>query len=128
LNITFHGPVADIGTSVPVISLGTPTVSSISVEPYGTGAIRFSITGSSPGTAMQVQQGRTYQITFVTDPYLHYASVTSQQGTLLTGAIFGGGPVVVHTTQSGPVHAQQPMTVTEPKGAVPNVSLCRSLK
>ena len=131
LNFTFHGPVADIGSSVPVISLGTPTVATISVQPYGTGAIRFSlkdVLGSFPGTAMQVQEGRTYQITFVTDPYLHHVSVTSQQETLLTGTIFGGGPVVVHTTQSVPVHAQQPMTVTEPKGAIPNVSLCRSLK
>ncbi len=135
LDITFHGPVADIGSSVPLISIGTPIVGTISVEPYGTSAIRFSLKyplGSSPGTPMQVEEGRTYQITFVTDPYLHYVSITSQQGILLSDIslflLSPGGPVVVHTTQSGPVHAQQPMTVVEAKGSVANVSLCRSLK
>ena len=92
LDITFRGPVADIGSSVPLISIGTPVVSTVSVEPYGTDAIRFSLkdpVASFQGTAMPVEVGRTYQITFVTDPYLHYVSVTSQQanssssGTLL---------------------------------------------
>lgn len=130
LDITFNGPLADIGSSVPLISIGTPIVSTISVEPYGTAAIRFSLKnprGSSSGRAMQVEEGRTYQITFVTDPNLHLVSVTSQQGTLLSG-FYPGGPVVVHTTQFDPVHPQQPMTVSEAKGSVPNVSLCRSLR
>jgi hypothetical protein len=125
LDITFHGPVEDIGQSVPLLRVGAHTI--LSVHPYGTDGIRFGLKdplGSVVGSPMRVEIDRTYQISFVTDQFLHSVSISSQQGSLLRGIFSGRGKVLVGTLRSS---SRQPMTVTNASGPPPNVSLCRSL-
>jgi hypothetical protein len=131
LDITFHAPITDIGSSVPLVKVGTKSVSSVSVQPYGTGAIRFSFAGplgSAVSKPVPVQQSRTYRFTILTDPNVHDVSVRSGQGELLNGVLASPGPVVVHTMDSKLGHPPPPMTVIEETGPASDMSLCRSLR
>jgi hypothetical protein len=130
LDVTFRGPVADIGKSVPLVTVGTHAASTISVQPYGVGEIRFALTdprGSALGAPVRVVEDRTLRITVATDPNIHLASVTSHQGQLLQGLLSSQGPVVVHTLHSTAGQPPLAMTVVDTTGPAPDMSLCRSL-
>ena len=130
LDVTFHGPVTNIGKSLPIVTVGTKAMSTISVQPYGVGKIRFRLTdpgGSALGTPVRVEPGRTYRFTIVTEPNIHFASVSSPQGHLLNGLLSTQGPVVLHTHHSNPGQLNPPMTVVDATGPAPDMSLCRSL-
>jgi hypothetical protein len=130
LDLTFRGPVTNLGKSVPLVTIGTHALSTISVQPFGAGEVRFSLTdprGSALGTPLRVEGGRTYRITIVTDPNLHVVSVSSPEGNLLSGLLSSHGPVVVHTLDSGPGQPPPAMTVVDATGPAPDMALCRSL-
>ena len=85
LDITFHAPITDIGSSIPLVTVGTKPASILSVQPYGTDAIRFSFAGpfgSAVSTAVPIQESRTYRFTIVTDSNVHDVSVTAGQDKL----------------------------------------------
>jgi hypothetical protein len=129
LDITFHRPVTAIGPSVPLITIGTQSVSTVALQPYGADEIRFSFDGPL-GTVLSaplhVQVSRTYRVTILTDSNVHLLSVTSQHGELLRGFLFSHGPVLVHTYQSIPRRSPDSISVVN-STPPPNVSLCRSL-
>ena len=130
LDITFHAPITDIGSSIPLVTVGTKPASILSVQPYGTDAIRFSFAGpfgSAVSTAVPIQESRTYRFTIVTDSNVHDVSVTAGQDELLSGVLASPGPVLVHTTNFSLGHPPPPMTVIEATGPTPDMSLCRSL-
>ena len=131
VDITFHAPITDIGSSVPLVTVGAKSVSVLSVQAYGTGAIRFSFAGplgSVVSTAVPIQESKTYRFTILTDSNVHEVSVTSGQEELLSGVLASSGPVLVHTTNSGPGQTLPPLTVTEPIGPRPDMALCRGLQ
>jgi hypothetical protein len=113
-----------------LVTVGTNAASTISVQPYGAGEIRFSLTdprGSTLGAPVRVEEDRTVRITVVTDPNIHLVTVTSRQGQLLEGILSSHGPVVVHPLHSNPGQPPLAMTVVDATGPAPDMSLCRSL-
>jgi hypothetical protein len=130
LDITFHGPVTAIGANVPLLTIGTRSVSTVALQPYGADEIRFSFEGPLGtvfGAPLHIQVSRTYRVTILTDANVHVLSVTSQQGELLSGFLFSHGPVLVHTYQSLPEQPPVSISVADSTGPPPNMSLCRSL-
>ena len=131
LDITFNEPIAGNGESVPLLSVGSRSASTISVQPYGTREFRFTLTGPggiSVSIPVPLTVHRTYRITIVTDPYLHLVSITSGQSELLHSYLLSQGPIVVHTFPTNSVQSSVPVTVADMTGPAPDMSLCRSLR
>jgi hypothetical protein len=130
LDISLNGPVTDLGPGVSLVTVGTKSASTISVQPYGSGEVRFTLKDpddSRAGPPVRIPSSRTYRITIVTDPYRHLVSVTSQQGAaLLTGILSNTGPIVVHEDHSN-VTARRGLTVAESNAPPQTMALCRSL-
>ncbi len=130
LDITFHGPVADTSSGVPLVTVGTKMGSTISVQPYGSDEVRFVLKGpfgSTMGLPMKIESSRTYPITIVSDPYLHEMSVSSQQSVLLSGGLFGEAPILVHVESSKVGQPPLPITVAEASDPSQSKTLCQSL-
>ncbi len=131
LDITFSGPISNLGQSIPLVTVGGRPGSTISLQPYRTDEFRLILkdpVDSVLGNPLRVDSSRIYRIKIVTQVDFHLVTAASKEGELLGGFLSSQGPTVVHTRQSQPGQAPLPVTVTDVTGPAPSMSLCRHLR
>ncbi len=127
LNIT-PGKLTFPEESVPLVTIGTKAVSTIYLQRFADGHIRFSLSdpySSAVGTTIPVTKSGTYRVEILTDPYRHLVSVTWRGTNVLTGILSSHGPVVVLPLR--PTSGQPPPPTVVELSSGTSTSLCRSL-
>ena len=131
LDITIHGPTTELGQGVPLVTLGTHPPDVVSMEPDGTGRVRFVrrvANALTTGVPVRMEPNQTYRLTIETNLSNGVLLVTSRQDDiLLEGSFVSQGPVVVHTQNSQPDRPPPPVTVVDVSQPASKNSLCRSL-
>jgi hypothetical protein len=129
LDITFHGPIVK-GRSVPLVTVGNRSPSTVYLQSYGKGEVRFSVEGPL-GTVVSapspVHDSRTYRLTVTTDPNVHLVAIAIDQTEVLSATLYSQGTARVHA-YSTIGSTTLPITVANATGSGSNMSLCRSLR
>ncbi len=133
LDVTIHGSPATLPPTVPLVSAGVRPAIVVSMQPAGTGQIRFveSAGLGNPlvsGTPFRVQPDTTYRFAIETDLTTDSLSVTSYQGdVLLSSELISAGPITVHARGPLAGASPSPVSVVDVSQRESSNSLCRSL-
>lgn len=127
--LTFNGPVARLGSGVPILKMGGDT---ISVRSAGQGKMRFVLGDPrhpAQGQRIRPKLGHTYTLKVESDPFLDYLVVRlGMFNIVLNGTLSAAKPGEAMTVAypAGQSHGTLLTEKAEPSS--PNMSLCRSLQ
>ena len=127
--MTFRGPHLgrDLRVPVPLATLGTGVVSTITVQSDGPDHVIFSLTDPhlpAVGKAVQVDLGHTYRVTMLVDPSLHIARITFGSRLVLDAVPSASGHVALIAP---PAPTSSVFSLVDTTGRPPRMPLCRSL-
>jgi len=122
LKITLNEPPAELGTGVPLVTVGTDT---IWLEPAGPNEVKFRLADPrhpGSGAPVVVRVGDTFGVTIKADVNLESVDVASNRRLVFNGTLSTRGPVVARPEENAAV------TVVDVSGTQPpDMSLCHSL-
>ena len=132
LNLTFNGPLSQLGSGVPIVSVGSAKVL---VRSAGHGRVQLVLDDphnprTLVGASFKPKLGQVYPIHVDLNPIRHIVLINYRYDYWLSGLLLGakpGDPVVVPNQLPASSGAPSLLTVTRKPKSAADMTLCRSL-